>query len=116
MITYGINGKPTFIGINNLDNAGDTVLYTVPAYAEAVFESMWICNKGAAAVTVDLWCNTGSAVYLLDDYSIPSKSFVQLKDINRRLAAGNTILARAGTATSLDLSGSVIELHRNTST
>lgn len=78
--------------------------YTVPGATSAIVRSIVLVNTSASPVIVSLFVNgSGAANKILDAYSIPANTRVELNAV-MTLAATNTIQGVAGTAAVVTMS------------
>ena len=98
----------------NVNNSADATLYTAPSGATSIVLGVAIANKTANEVTAKIKFTDTSAsttTELLSDVGIPGNTTLEvLAGQKYILEAGDTLEARAGTASALDITLGVLEL------
>lgn len=101
------------VAVNEIDNAADETIYTVPALTQFTVGVISIANTTNAAKTIRLYRvpSAGAAAQanaILFDFSIPANDFIEFGR-GRQWLAGDIIKARASAATSLNIEIAGIE-------
>ena len=98
----------------NVNNSGDATLYTAPSGATSIVLGVAIANKTGSEVTAKIKFTDTSAsttTELLSDVGIPGNTTLEvLAGQKYILEAGDILLARAGSASALDITLGVLEL------
>lgn len=115
MIQFPIQAQPRTFRQANVSNAADTTLYTCPAAGSSFLDTLKVCNKTAGAVTFDAWWSDGSTTdYLYKGKSVAANDTFLQGSMAQRFAAGDVLKIRASAVTSLDISATFTEIHKNT--
>lgn len=98
----------------NVNNSADATLYTAPSGATSIVLGVAIANKTGNEVTAKIKFTDTSAsttTELLSDVGIPGNTTLEvLAGQKYILEAGDILLARAGSASALDITLGVLEL------
>lgn len=97
--TQGLLSEKTSQDVNNSDFEEILAPNT-----KATVESVWVCNKSGGSVTVDLIKRSGSDHYYFKGASISTGGTEVLNGHLIVLQPGDKLMAKAGSASALDIS------------
>ena len=100
-------GKRININSAQIASGSDTTLVTGKAQAPQTLESLMVSANGAA--TFSLWLNDGTTdYYIYRAKSVAANDVLFLQNHNIIIPEGWTLKCRAGTANSLDVTGTLL--------